>query len=103
MAWLNHRARDNAAAGKRVHEPAPDDPALIIITALQVLRLVRAWFDRSSRATAVTASPGAFPQLIRCRYLACSRRCAFQDRARVPGAAPAWRRRKVAPIAGPCW
>ena len=39
----------------------------------------------SSRATAVTASPGAFPQLIRCRYLACSRRCAFQDRARVPG------------------
>ena len=32
VAWLNHRARENAAAGKRVHEPAPDDPALIIIT-----------------------------------------------------------------------
>jgi DNA segregation ATPase FtsK/SpoIIIE, S-DNA-T family len=31
VAWLNHRARENAAAGKRVHEPAPDDPALIII------------------------------------------------------------------------
>ncbi len=32
VGWLNHRARENAAQGKRVHEPAPDDPALIIIT-----------------------------------------------------------------------
>ena len=32
VGWLNHRASENAAQGKRVHEPAPDDPALIIIT-----------------------------------------------------------------------
>ena len=57
----------------------------------------------SSRATAVMASPRAFPWLVRCRYLPFSRRCAFQDRARVPGSAPACRRRRVAPIAGACW
>ena len=57
----------------------------------------------SSRATAVMASPRAFPWLVRCRYLQFSRRCAFQDRARVPGSAPACRRRRVAPIAGACW
>jgi len=32
VRWLNHRARQNAAAGKRLHEPTPDDPALVIIT-----------------------------------------------------------------------
>src|SRR5271166_3357116 len=37
----------------------------------------------SSRATAVAASAGAFPRPVRARYLAYSRRCAFQDRARV--------------------
>src|SRR5216683_2065822 len=57
----------------------------------------------SSRATAVAASAGAFPRPVRARYLAYSRRCAFQDRARVPGSAPACRRRSVAPIAGACW
>ena len=35
------------------------------------------------------ASPRAFPWLVRCRYLPFSRRCAFQDRARVPGSARA--------------
>ena len=32
VGWLNRRARDNAAKGIRLHEPTPDDPALIIIT-----------------------------------------------------------------------
>ena len=32
VGWLNHRARQNAAKGIRLHEPAPDNPALIIIT-----------------------------------------------------------------------
>jgi S-DNA-T family DNA segregation ATPase FtsK/SpoIIIE len=32
VGWLNRRAREHAAAGKRVHDPTPDDPALIIIT-----------------------------------------------------------------------
>jgi S-DNA-T family DNA segregation ATPase FtsK/SpoIIIE len=32
VGWLNRRARQNAAAGKRLHEPTPDDPALVIIT-----------------------------------------------------------------------
>src|ERR1039457_502313 len=28
VGWLNHRARQNAAKGIRLHEPAPDNPAL---------------------------------------------------------------------------
>jgi DNA segregation ATPase FtsK/SpoIIIE, S-DNA-T family len=32
VAFLNRRARDNAANGIRLHEPTPEDPALIIIT-----------------------------------------------------------------------
>jgi len=32
VGWLNRRAREKAAQGKRVLEPSPDDPALIIIT-----------------------------------------------------------------------
>jgi DNA segregation ATPase FtsK/SpoIIIE, S-DNA-T family len=32
VGWLNHRARQNAAKGTRLHEPTPDDPVLIIIT-----------------------------------------------------------------------
>jgi S-DNA-T family DNA segregation ATPase FtsK/SpoIIIE len=32
VEWLNRRARDNAAKGMRLHEPTPDDPALVIIT-----------------------------------------------------------------------
>jgi DNA segregation ATPase FtsK/SpoIIIE, S-DNA-T family len=32
VAFLNRRARDNASKGIRLHEPTPDDPALIIIT-----------------------------------------------------------------------
>ena len=50
--------------------------------------------DRGGRLRA------AFPPLIMRRYLPCSRRCAFHDRAMVSGAAPSWRRRRVTPIAG---
>ena len=32
VGWLNYRARENAAKGIRLHEPAPDNPALVIIT-----------------------------------------------------------------------
>jgi DNA segregation ATPase FtsK/SpoIIIE, S-DNA-T family len=32
VGWLNYRARENAAEGIRLHEPAPDNPALVIIT-----------------------------------------------------------------------
>jgi S-DNA-T family DNA segregation ATPase FtsK/SpoIIIE len=32
VGFLNWRARQNAAAGKRLHDPTPDDPALVIIT-----------------------------------------------------------------------
>jgi S-DNA-T family DNA segregation ATPase FtsK/SpoIIIE len=32
VGWLNRRAREKAGQGKRVLEPTPDDPALIIIT-----------------------------------------------------------------------
>ena len=45
--------------------------------------------------------PGIFPCRVSCRYLPCSRRWAFQDRAGVSPARPACRRRSVAPIAGP--
>ena len=54
----------------------------------------------SSRAIAVTASGAAFPRAVMARYLPCSRRYAFQERAMVSGAAPCWRRRSVAPMAG---
>jgi len=54
----------------------------------------------SSRAMAVTASAAAFPRAVTVRYLPCGRRCAFQERAMVSGAAPCWRRRSVAPMAG---
>ena len=57
----------------------------------------------SSRATATMASGAAFPPACtRCTYRACSRRWAVHDRARVSGAAPCWRRRSPAPIAGAC-
>lgn len=32
VGWLDQRARDNAAKGIRLHEPTPDNPALVIIT-----------------------------------------------------------------------
>ena len=54
----------------------------------------------SSRATATTATPGGLPRAIIFLYLACSRCCAFHDRARVSGGRPACRRLSVAPIAG---
>ena len=32
VGWLNYRARENAGEGIRLHEPTPDNPALVIIT-----------------------------------------------------------------------
>jgi hypothetical protein len=50
--------------------------------------------------TATTAAPGGLPRAIIFLYMACSRCCAFHDRASVSGSRPACRRRSVAPIAG---
>lgn len=111
VASLNHQARDNAAAGKRVHEPAPDDPALIIITdehaelpaeAHEAADSIARGADRT-----VTVSEEMFVNEPRAR--ACARRatraqCAFTftitpgDRDARPGppapAAPAMERRR---------
>ena len=61
-------------AGAGVPNPvtgkAPPGRGYAPATAAQSESVLRGFYDL---ATAVTASPGAFPQLIRCRYLACSR------------------------------
>src|SRR5712692_6411730 len=54
----------------------------------------------SSRATATTATPAGLPRAVIFLYLACSRCCAFQERASVSGGSPACRRTSVTPIAG---
>src|SRR5215472_3240812 len=90
--YLNSARGGRSCGGERPGRPPAQGDCQLVISAQTK--------PASSRAIAVTATPAGLPRAVMVLYLACSLRCACQERASVCGLASCWRRRRVTPIAG---